>query len=265
MAELGDWVQYELNGYPDEVAVPGYRVMPGVARGHFSGPFGRGVKNAVLPAGNLPEKYRDWARTAYIRQPIAALEKIARNPEGKSLTVMWPGDLVAHVQEDFIEHMVLIQAWLSLDRSQFLAAVEAVRNRILSFALDAEQFVESHGDEAEAEVAGGLANVFHNHIYGPVGNLAQGSTNFTQVANDVGDRDALFAELRKIGVGEERIEELESAMDDDGPVEEERLGKKVAGWIGSTISAAMSGTGKVARETAINVIPRLLQRYYGLE
>src|SRR5437868_14569293 len=87
ISELGDWVRYELNGYPEAAELPEYRILHGNAIGTLSGPFGSGMRNAPLPANNLQPKDRDWARKAFIRQPIAALEKAANAKEGATLAV----------------------------------------------------------------------------------------------------------------------------------------------------------------------------------
>lgn len=267
LPELGDWVRYELNGYPRDVELPSYRVVYGIARGHFIGPFGSGMRNAVLPAGNLPKEFREWGEKAYLRQPIVALEEVANDKDREGgLSFAWPGDLIARVQDKFYENMALAQAWLSVSQTDFLSAVDTVRNRILSFALEAESLVATENPSTPSSVtAAGLTQVFHNHIYGPVSNLAQGSHGFSQHSgvgtNDLG---ALLRELTRLGVPQEDVNELQEAITDDGAPKHSKLGSRVAGWLGTMVAKAASGVWSVSTSTAAAVLPKLISSYYGL-
>lgn len=266
LSEMGEWVRYELNGYPEEVALPDYRIFSGIAKGHFLGPFGSGLRNAVLPANNLPEEYRDWARKAYFRQPIAALQEVADDKKRGDVHCSWPGDLISHVQHLFYENMALGQAWLTVSRSDFVSAVETVRNRILTFALEAERYVKPDDSANKEGADAALSQVFHTVVYGNVGNLAQASTHVTQNAGiAAGDLQGLLREMQRLGVSPEDLSQLETAVEQDGPVKEGKLGQKVAGWVGRMIGKAMSGVWGVATSTATAVLPKLLQRYYNLE
>lgn len=267
LPELADWVRYELNGYPTEVELPAYRVVYGIARGHFVGPYGSGMRNAVLPAGNMPNELRDWAEKGYLRQPVAAVEEIAIDKDKVgSLSIPWPGDLIAHVRDNFYEHLALVQAWLSVSRADFIGAVDAVRNRILSFALEAETLVET--DDAATlspATSAGLTQVFHNHIYGGVTNLAQGNRSAAQYSGLVADDlPALIQELIQLGVPQSDADELKEAIATDGPLRDKTLGSRVAGWLGTMISKAASGAWAVGTSTAASVLPKLISAYYGL-
>ena len=46
---LEEWVKRESEGYPKEIEVPPYRIVPASYRGTFSGPFGSGINNAPIP------------------------------------------------------------------------------------------------------------------------------------------------------------------------------------------------------------------------
>lgn len=262
IAELDLWVRHELNGYPDDAELPDYRILAGVARGHFSGYGGKTIRNAVLPSRNLPQKHRHWARQAKLRQPIAALQEMttAKN----DIVCEWPGDLIAMVQHDFYQYMVLNQAWLSLSRSDFVSAVETVRNRILSFALDAENYITSQETDAELEIPQQhLSQVFHTIIYGNVGNLAQGSDIGSQQSGVLpGDLSTLIAELVKIEVPPEDVKALENAISCDGNT---KLGTNVSTWMATMTKKAADGAWSVALATATTILPKLLLRYYGLD
>jgi len=46
---LEDWLIWESNGYPNNISVPDYRTWTLKIKGHFSGPFGSGLRNADIP------------------------------------------------------------------------------------------------------------------------------------------------------------------------------------------------------------------------
>jgi hypothetical protein len=263
LSELDAWVRYELNGYPNDAELPEYRVFQGIAKGNFLGPFGSGLSNAVLPASNLPEQLRDWATQASLRQPIASLEDVAKDRDG-NLTLPWPGDLIKLVQSKFYEGMSLGQAWLEISRSDVTSAIEAVRNRILAFALEAERYTEAGTESTDVEKSARLVQSFHTHIYGSVQNIAQGSSDFEQTAGvSPGDLGSLISELKRLGVPQDDLTALQDAVEEDGAQPKGAIGPRVAAWAGRVVAKAMSGASTIATNTASTVIPRLLERFYG--
>jgi AbiTii len=266
LPELASWVQLELNGYPNDAELPSYRVIPGHAKGHFIGAGGSGLRNATLPAGNLPAEWRSWAREGFLRQSIGEIESLAKSKGKGSLVFPWPGDLVARVQGKFYPYMNLAQAWLEVSQSSIHGAVEAVRNRILSFAIAAEKLLPAEGAPTTPEGTSALTSVFHTHIYGGVANLAQGSSGVVQNSNPAAsDFAALVESLHKIGVPESDIEELRSEIQSEAPQHSGRLGPRTAGWVGRMIGKAASGTWKVALDTATTILPKLIGKHFGID
>jgi hypothetical protein len=224
------------------------------------------MRNAVLAAGNLPKEYRDWGQKASIRQPIASLEE-AMGKKGKgSLQMPWPGDLILRVNDCFIQNMTLVQAWLQISTTDFVAAIESVRNRILTFAIEAERVMKPDASNpSSVPPAAALSQVFHTHVYGHVGNLAQASTGFTQTSGVApGDLPALLAALQALGVPQEDIAALEVAVNEDVKEVSAGIGQRVAKWMGSLISKAASGAMKVSAATATSVVPKLVEQYFHL-
>jgi hypothetical protein len=93
---LEDWLVWESNGYPDEIPVPEYRIWSLELVGHFSGPFGSGLRNAPIPLLCLPEKVRQKYRNYECRQSISTIEQLLKAKDGNdpALTLHVPtGDL----------------------------------------------------------------------------------------------------------------------------------------------------------------------------
>ena len=60
------WVARELNGYPSDVELPSYRVLPAPAHGHLTGPFGSGYKNITIPPAVMPKGTEEYAQRVYL-------------------------------------------------------------------------------------------------------------------------------------------------------------------------------------------------------
>lgn len=62
--EFSNWVDQELSGYKDVSLLPDYRIRNVESKGHFSGPFGSGLRDALEDRylwfifGNLAGYYR---------------------------------------------------------------------------------------------------------------------------------------------------------------------------------------------------------------
>ena len=72
-----DWVSHELNGYPDDATLPGYRgSLHGEIKADLAGAFGRGAKNVSVPLTNFPAEVRDRATQFKFYQGVAVLESL---------------------------------------------------------------------------------------------------------------------------------------------------------------------------------------------
>lgn len=72
-----EWVIHELNGYPDEAALPIYRgSLRGEVKAHLVGAFGRSAKNVSVPLTSFPEQIRDRVTEFKFFQGVAMLESL---------------------------------------------------------------------------------------------------------------------------------------------------------------------------------------------
>jgi hypothetical protein len=94
--ELASWVDHELRGYPAADALPNYRLLkPGSSKGHFSGPFGRLVKNAEIPIHTLPPAIQPIYRVAPAMQRVEALQAAVDGASnGSTLARPWSTEAV---------------------------------------------------------------------------------------------------------------------------------------------------------------------------
>jgi hypothetical protein len=217
----------------------------------------------------LPESAQDWATRAYLREPIRSYEELLRSPQGGSFTSPWPADLIAFVQRKVYRGMSLVTAWTEIPRGAIVGVVEAVRNRVLTFALELEKILPDIDKitEPTPSIQDRAAHAFHTHIYGNVANIAVASDNAQQTAHVMiakGNIGMLIEAVRRIGIPDDGVKELEQAVGEDGQAKRAKLGPRVSGWLGTAVGKAASGTWNVALSTASSVLPKLLAKYYGL-
>jgi len=144
------WVDQELNGYPPDADLPEYRrVGDLLSIGNFAGPMGRQLLNIVLPLGPVPEHARHHYETAEFREGVARLADVATAHDGGGkLGARWPGDLIALVADKYFQGYALLDAHVEIPTSTIVGVLDAVRNKVLKFALEIEQQNPAAGDAA---------------------------------------------------------------------------------------------------------------------
>lgn len=195
--EFGRWIDNELNGYSNIEQLPPYRILKVRSYGHFSGYFGREIKNAPIPPGVLPEKIREFVETSKINMSVSALSNLAASE--KDPRENWPPDVVRIVGTNIYQDMSCISAWKTLPRAALLSILDTVRTRVLNFVLEIETQYPDAGEAAvnSQPVPGEkVSQVFHTYITGNIQNVATGSSDFEQKATfHTGVSDELFKNL----------------------------------------------------------------------
>ncbi len=193
------WIDNELSGYDEKDDLPEYRILNVNSKGHFSGAYGSGLKNADIPLMCLPEDFRENLGHSYLMQPIAAIASLVSSQSSGTLQEAWNPDLVAHFGGKIYERMVCMQAWKVIPASALVAALDTVRTRVLNFVLEIEAQNPAAGEAMSNEkpvAPEKVQQIFNTYITGTVQNLASGSNNVSQHAKwQDGGSDELFAKL----------------------------------------------------------------------
>ena len=84
--ELIAWAESELNGYKSEDSVPEYRRLNAHSYGSFTGPFGSGLQNVLLPEFNLPEVVKEFAENTVITQSVSEIQELVTRSQNGTLT-----------------------------------------------------------------------------------------------------------------------------------------------------------------------------------
>ena len=74
--DLKQWLNFELNGYPDEADLPSYRKLQAPLLGAFQGPRGS-VSNYSIPLSMLPDSLKSIADSLHMGHALKELEAMA--------------------------------------------------------------------------------------------------------------------------------------------------------------------------------------------
>ena len=188
--EFKEWVDWELNGYQDEAKLPEYRKLKVNSKGHFSGAYGTGLKNADIPMLCVPENIRNSLQYACFYQSVASLESLAQSSEDGdhgSFQEQWNPDIVLHLQDKFYERMICYHAWKVIPVYIVASILDTIRTRILNFALEIE-ILDPAAGEAELKSTPvpieKVNQIFNTTINGTVQNLANASSQVAQTVNN---------------------------------------------------------------------------------
>jgi len=253
--ELARWVELELNGYPEGNELPDYRKQGrGRALGTFSGPFGSGGKNVPLSMGVVEEEHREVLFNIDLRQPAAALEDLAVNrPGGSELGIPWPGDFIGYYGKPgtFVENMALVAATTFVPRQAIVAALSAIRSRVLKLATEIERAAPDAGEGLAGSdpLPREVSTAVTQNIYG--GSIAVGTGPAFALAGPLGQlvvgnatNVTLIHAIDRLG------EELEAA---DVPEEEKA---RIRQWLGQARAALADAGGSVAAKFLAELVAR---------
>ncbi|MBI4964901.1 MAG: hypothetical protein HY913_16630 [Desulfomonile tiedjei] len=264
---LEDWLVWESNGYPDHVTVPDYRVWSLQVKGTFVGPLGSGLKTLPVPLACIPERSREHFQRYECRQSIAFVEAmLAKVGDGR--IKVDTGDLALTLGEDVYEHQNCIEAWAIFPTGQLVELLNAVRNRILDFALAVLKEAPEAGELASTAPTtleeARVTQIFNTIVNGGSANLV-GTSNSSKIVFNVatGDFSSLECVLLENGVLEEDTEELRMALESEKTMKE-GFGPKVSGWIGKMMSKAAEGVWNIGLEAAGKLLRETITKYYGL-
>lgn len=197
--EFKQWVERELSGYDSEDILPDYRILQVNSKGHFSGAFGSGLRNADIPLYCIPEEFRENLKHSYLREPVASMEALVAKAKTGLAQEPWNPDLVAYVGQGIYQHMNCMQAWKVIPITSIVAALDAIRNRVLNFVLEIEAEAPGAGDapiNSNPVSQERVHQIFNTYITGNVQNVATGSENVNQKAKYVErESDEIFTKM----------------------------------------------------------------------
>ena len=264
---LENWLVGEMNGYSEYAELPEYRIWPQIIKGSFVGPLGASMQGVQIAPALLPEDWRERITVARAYDSVTAIEAtLSQSDEGMIRTDQ--GNLALVLGATVYDQANCISAWGEFHRSRLVGVLEAVRSRVLDFALALQKenpdFDSSSGESPP--VSQERVTQYVNMI------MTGGSANIIGLANNsevsasitAGEFESLAAYLKEHKVGVEEIAQLREALDSDPePAQKGSFGPRVSDWIGSMMKLAASGTWQIAWSTAGALLVDAIQSFYG--
>lgn len=267
--EFAAWIDKELNGYSGEGELPDYREISTHSYCSASNGY-QALNNMPVPVTAFPEELQHFVTSYRFRAGIETYERMAN--KGEDFRHLWPPNLTAMISQRVVQNGRLLEAWWLISNASLTGLVSAVRNRVLSYALDIEALNPAAGEASPGEPPvskEALSQVFHTHIYGGTNNVAAGSHDFsqtTQILGEVrkGDLDTLRKHLQRLKVRDEDVEELAEVLQKGDSVEKGELAKPVKGWIGNMVYKAATGAWEIGAGAAGGLLTNAISAYLGL-
>ena len=271
--ELSDWAKAEAGGYESIDSLPDYRIFGTEVRGTFSGPFGSGLNNVSIPQAVIEEEHRDTLYTVYMTQPVGELEQIvSKSEDTNSLTIPWSGNAILYYQrKELVEGLALNAAWKVTTTATIAGILEVIRARVLEFVLVIEKELGidmmNYDNKTPLETPSQerINQVFNTTIHGGT-SIALGNTGTTnQHATYVqpGDLQGLREKLAQLGITEDLLNDLDTALDKDAD-SQEQPGRHVQGWLSRVMIRVGQGTLQLVSATATTVVMAEVRRFLGL-
>lgn len=269
---LEDWVRHELNGYPKDIEVPDYRRIPMNFKASLQNMVyrytGQPVPQAVVANA---VGYSDIA-TFKCRQAIGTISEDKIKDSDTLVVNLDNYALLLERKGVFDGSYNVTQFWGEVPSPSVLGIVDAVRNRVLEFALALSKRYPNAGEVGgitmkEPAVEKTVNQIFNTTINGGnagiIGNADHATVTITVQQGNFGD---LRQQLMQQEIGEDDIKELEAAIASEpqiGP--DKKYGPKVGQWVGKMLGKAASGAWGVGLQAGGVILEKALLKYYGFE
>lgn len=264
-AELAEWVNDELNGYPTEKPVPDYRVVGGRVAGNIQSAL-MIQQNVNLPTYHLPKKLKNLLENHELREAMSVLQEMASSKPSGSLRMPLSPEIGAQIDKGMDGYWVQ-KCWVEMQPLQIKNGISQVRSRLLDFALNLRDKI---GGVEEKEVkakaaATDVPGMFHGAVFGDNATVVVGNENKIKVNNQKGDFDALAKLLIAKGVSEGDVAQLRAAVTaDEGKVDiaGKSFGPEVKDWMAKMMQKAVNASWQIELGIAGNLLSDALKAYY---
>ena len=259
--ELRDWVSNELNGYRQADTVPNYRRINLPVYGTFHGPLQSRMPDVVITTAGLPEHIKGSVDTLIVTGGIDALERMLASNEAEFHRT-FPPELTELLRRDvrMSGGMILFEAYQRIPRHLFEEVADAVKNRLLGFALELQE-KNMTPKNLNNDTVGNITNI----IYGNHNNVVVASENVHQEVKPInkGDAPSLIEHLRAHNISDEDLNELEEAVVSEPNATSNGFGPNVRAWLGKMITKAIAGTWQSGVPDAPAMLVEAIQKFYG--
>lgn len=268
-AEVEQWVESELAGFdsarPD--LLPLYRgPMDVPVKGHYAWAGDSHATHPLHPV-NVPDDFADALFKLSMFQSLAELEETANGDH--DLVVPWPSGAVAQWKRWEADgkvtkptFMMLFTVDMVVSRQMVRGVVSQVRDKALDFALRLQTADANAGELDGPTVAESeMRNVVNNFFYGDGNLVAVGNRNILTATVAKGDLVGLLTAARALGLGDEAVNDLASALSGDDDVATKR--SRLDAFLDKLRSGTFALAGGVTANLAATGVLELAQQFLG--
>lgn len=263
LKDFENWCNFELMGYEAGKEIPDYRMTFG--RLYVKNPY-----NGLVPLHfESDEVYKDIT-TVYLFEPVGQYINLINKAQG-SLSVQLSKEALDFLYKaQSLNYSFILEPHLQIEVSQIMNVLTYVRNLIFDWSVNLEK-IDILGEGMQftvEEKAKAMTNTTYHigNMQGIVGHVqdSQITQNNQMIVNQM-DLSILLTTLRSVGINEDDLKELQSALEEDiRPSLKNNYGEKVSTWYGKMISKAADGSWEIAIGTAANLLTQALNSFYGL-
>lgn len=145
--ELAEWVNHELNGYPDDTDLPEYRILPAQVLANLANAAYQ-VNSHPIPLGHLKRDVRTRLETARMLQSLAVIEKLTDDEDG-FLESPIPMEYNGMLGKGLASGFMIQRAWCSISKPNVVQIFVQVRSRLLDFVLELKEQIGNDVSEQE--------------------------------------------------------------------------------------------------------------------
>ena len=274
--KLDEWVHYEMDGYPVDVALPDYRKMAVSYKGTFSGSFGSGVQGAPIPPVLIKKYAGEAFLTFEMRQSAAAVDHLIRENTSDSGTLTFnAAALILRLQGKVYPGLACNSVIGFVSIAELAELLFSVRNRVLELTMKLEKSVPAAAaiviDQQSAELpekdTHAVTQVTSQVIFGDYTNISSSGAN-TQFVLNIGKRDAaaFIKALTEGGIPESDAKEFADIVSKENPKsKEEPLGEDGTKWWVTNLKKVAEGVWKTGVSEATKLMTEAALQFYGLK
>ncbi len=179
--------------------------------------------------------------------------------------------LAVHNASKLTPNMQCVSAWKEIPKGAIVRLMDAVKTRVLGFAIDLEREAPNAGElpiGSQSPLSHEkMTQIFNTNITGNVGNVANASSGFNQlsIVIEPGNWQSLQANLQKLGLTDEDTKGLQADlahMVATGSQEEKT--RAASTWIGRLAGKAANSVAGVGIEVAATSVAKAIAAYLGL-
>jgi hypothetical protein len=150
--ELAEWVNHELNGYPDAEQVPEYRRLPSQVLANAMN-MAYQITGHPIPLGHLSDSQRYDLQTTKMHQSLAVLEKFVQDKNGR-LQAPIPMEANGILGKGLANGYMIQRAWCEIQTADVAQIVVQVRSRLLDFILQLQDQIGENvaNDELKSKI-----------------------------------------------------------------------------------------------------------------